>query len=220
MAHLFGPDTSVDLRFSSVLDPIGRSFSFSSLAGQTYLGQPILLTTSAVYNASLSRYEWSTSGSLGSSSYSGTGTVTWVGDPAGTDSSQVTLGGRVYQITSNLTYDIGPFGPGTSSGTYMFTGPPGGPGGPGPFGPYNGTDSFVAGHYQSTVIVPKNPIVPTGVIMFTNGNIPFPADGLPGGGLGNFDIRMAPIPEPRPFLSVVCGAVLLLRAGQRRRSAR
>ena len=146
--------------------------------------------------------------------------MTWVGDPAGTDSSQVTLGGRVYQITSNLTYDIGPFGPGTSSGTYMFTGPPGGPGGPGPFGPYNGTDSLWPAITNQPLSCPRIPIVPTGVIMFTNGNIPFPADGLPGGGLGELRHPNGTIPEPRPFLSVVCGAVLLLRAGQRRRSAR
>jgi len=46
--------------------------------------------------------------------------------------------------------------------------PAGGPGGPGPFGPYNGTVQFLQGQWVHTVQVPKNPVVPNGVVIFAS----------------------------------------------------
>jgi len=149
IGHIFGPDAATVLSFSSNLDPVSRTFSFLLAAGQSYLGLPISLSTVGSYNAALEMYRWTISGQLGSQSWSGVGSATWIGDPTGTVNTTVTLGGNVYKV--DATVEIEPSVIGRSTGMYTFTGPPSGPGGPGPFGPYPGTDIFRLGHWEHTV---------------------------------------------------------------------
>lgn len=215
IAHVFGPDGSTTIHFSSTLDPVTGTFSYSTVSGQFYLDQSLSLSMLGTYDPSLRLAEWTTSGQLGSQSWSGIGSVTWTGDPSGKDSYNVKLGGVTYKVTSDLDFEVGPFGLGKSTGKYTFTGPAGGPGGPGPFGPYDGTDQFLNGKWEHEIKVPKNPVVPNGIVILASGQAPFPA-----GGVGNFQARIVQVSEPPSLLLFGMGAFVGLVYFRRRTVSR
>ena len=76
-----GLDPSAVLQYSSYIDPQTGAFSYSLLPGQTYLGQPLSLTTLGTYDPGTTTYNWTTTGEYGSQALSGSGTAYWFGDP-------------------------------------------------------------------------------------------------------------------------------------------
>jgi hypothetical protein len=72
IARSFGPDSNSVLSFTANVQ-VGQSFSYSSTPGLTYLGQPLSVTTSGIFNTSTNAWEMTSSGSLGGTSLSGTG---------------------------------------------------------------------------------------------------------------------------------------------------
>ena len=81
---LFGPDESSPLFFSSNVDVAGMAFSFSLKPGSTYLGLAITLSGSGVFDAVTDVWNASSSVTLGSASWTVTGT--YGGNPATDDS--------------------------------------------------------------------------------------------------------------------------------------
>lgn len=79
---MFGPDPGSPLNFSSNVDPSGTTFSFSTNPGTTYQGQSLSLSGSGTFNPSMDVLTLSSSGTLGSDSWttSGTETITGSGD--------------------------------------------------------------------------------------------------------------------------------------------
>jgi PEP-CTERM motif-containing protein len=195
IGHLFGADPSTVLRFTSTLDSAARTFSFSLLPNQSYLGQPISLTTIGSFDATLGQYNWIISGEFGSQSFSGNGSATEVGDDP-IIHSQIILGGSLFRITGLVVFGS------RSSGIYVFEGPPGTPFA-GPFGPYQGTDIFIDSKWEHTVEVPPNPLVPNGLVVFSIGDVPFP----PEGGHGDFNVQIISTPEPTTSLLLGTGVV-------------
>ncbi len=98
-----GPDASSLLQFSSFVDPNARTFSFTTLPGQHYLGMAVSLTTVGVYNIGLGQYTWNAAGSVGASSWSDSGSAVWTGDPTETiPEHTVTLFGHSYSVRGTV----------------------------------------------------------------------------------------------------------------------
>ena len=77
----YGLDPSVVLQYSSYTNPQTGAFSYSLLPGQTYLGEPLSLTTLGTYDPNTTTYSWTTTGEYGGQALSGYGTAYWFGDP-------------------------------------------------------------------------------------------------------------------------------------------
>jgi hypothetical protein len=192
IVHIFGPQSATTLNFTSNLDPVARSFSYSLLPGQLYQGQSISLRTNGFFDSVLGIYGHATSGQIGPQTWSAGGTTQWVGDPTGQVHTTVVIAGNIFHVKGSLEFEPSG-GAGRSTGMFTFTGSPSGPGGAGPFGSYPGTDAFLLGQWEYTVQVPPNPLVPDGGVVFSRGNVPF-------GGPGNFEVHIAPVPEPSTLL--------------------
>lgn len=212
LGHIAPPNTTSVINFSSNLDPLTGGFSFATLPGQTYMGQAILLSATGFYDIALRQAVWSTTGQFGADAWLSNGTAIWVGDPEGETELTVTLGGKEYKVKAKLKYEVSPFGLGKSTGEYTFTGPADGPGGPGPFGPYPGTDEFLEGKWRHQIYVPRNPVTPDGIVIASLGEVPFP-----GGGLGGFEVAIAPVPEPTSLALAGVGSGLCFIFGRKRR---
>jgi hypothetical protein len=192
IVHIFAPQSATTLNFTSNLDPVARSFSYSLLPGQLYQGQSISLSANGSFDSVLGYYGHATSGQIGPQTWSAGGTIQWVGDPTGQVNTTAVIGGNIFHVTGSLEFEPSG-GAGRSTGMFTFTGSPSGPGGAGPFGPYPGTDAFLLGQWECTVQVPPNPLVPDGGVLFSRGNVPF-------GGPGNFEVHIAPVLEPSTLL--------------------
>ncbi len=70
---LFGPDASSVLSFSSSVDIAAMRFSFSLQPGSTYLGLPITLSGTGVFNAAADQWDAVSSGTLGTTSWTVSG---------------------------------------------------------------------------------------------------------------------------------------------------
>ena len=192
--HIFAPQSATTLNFTSNLDPLARSFSYSLLPGQLYQGQSISLSANGSFDSVLGNYGHAASGQIGPQTWSAGGTIQWVGDPTGQVNTTVVIGGSIFHVTGSLEFEPSG-GASRSTGMFSFTGSPSGPGGAGPFGPYPGTDAFLFGQWEYTVRVPPNLLVPDGGVLFSRGNVPFP-----NGGPGNCEVHIAPVPEPSTLL--------------------
>ena len=190
IVHIFAPQSATKLHFTSNLDPVARSFSYSLLPGQLYQGQSISLSTNGSFDSILGIYAHATSGQIGPQTWSAGGTIQGVGDPTGQVHTTVMVDGNIFHVTGSLEFEPSG-GAGRSTGMFTFTGPPSEPDGAGPFGPYPGTDAFLLGQWEYTVHVSPNPLVPDGGVLFSRGNVPFP-----NGGPGDFEFHSAPVPEP------------------------
>jgi hypothetical protein len=73
LGRLFGPDNGTVLSFTYSVDNVNETFSYSSMPGSTYLGQPFSLSASGDFNSTSGLWEMSASGALGSTSLNGTG---------------------------------------------------------------------------------------------------------------------------------------------------
>ena len=81
IGRMVGVDPASPLQFGSYVDPAGASFFYATNAGQTYLGQSLTLSSSAVYNSSSGTMLMSGAGSYGSTTWSDTGKQTITQDP-------------------------------------------------------------------------------------------------------------------------------------------
>jgi hypothetical protein len=91
---LFGPGGSIG--FSSTVDTAGMSFSFSSTPGASYLGQPLSLNGTGIYNPVINILGVSSTGTLGPTAFStsGSASLTFSGGTAiGTEAADFLLGG-------------------------------------------------------------------------------------------------------------------------------
>lgn len=78
----FGPDPNSALVFTSMVDPVALTFSFSLNPGSTYLGLPISLSSSASFDAVNDVWDASSSVTLGTASWTIIGTYSApIGDP-------------------------------------------------------------------------------------------------------------------------------------------
>jgi hypothetical protein len=70
----FGADSKSPLRFTSNVDVSALSFSYSLVAASTYEGQSITLSGTGIYNSLLQTWALASSGTLGTVSWTTTGT--------------------------------------------------------------------------------------------------------------------------------------------------
>jgi hypothetical protein len=83
LGGMFGGDASSPLGYTASLDLANKSFSYSTVAGSMYLGLPVSVQTSAVFNGVTGRYDITEMGSLGALSWSSSGAFAVVtGDPS------------------------------------------------------------------------------------------------------------------------------------------
>jgi len=68
---LFGPSGSIG--FSSIVDTAGMSFSFTSIPGASYLGQPLSLSDSGTYNSATDILTVYSTGTLGVTTFGAAG---------------------------------------------------------------------------------------------------------------------------------------------------
>ena len=195
---IFGVDNSARLNFSSNTDPQHRLFSFSTLPNQSYRGLDLALTTSGSFDQLLSKYFWSSIGSLGSQTWVSTGSVEWIGDPTGivpTNHTFTLPGGNhpiTVRLTGNVTWEQGPVNA-LSTGTYMFEELASGGM---KWGPFSGRDRFdvIDQQWIHSVDVGKSNVTPDGIATIAAGFLAS-ADG----GAGGFNIRILQVPEPGSF---------------------
>jgi hypothetical protein len=81
IGSFFGPSPGSTLLFTSTVDPAGQSFSFTLASGSSYQGQAMTLTDAGTLNSSTGVWNSTSLGSLGATSWMGTGTQTITGDP-------------------------------------------------------------------------------------------------------------------------------------------
>lgn len=184
---MFGSGVPSTLQFSSLVDSQTRSFTYSLLPGQEYLGQPISLTTTGTY-AGGGQYNWTVGGNYGGEAFSGDGGGVWVGDPDFPATTTVTYKGQPYTGSGTVSYD------GTDSHStaknFTFTGPDGRK-----YGPASGTDIFVGkdgntpAHWEYNFHLDSNDAFKTGMIIDGSGTVP-------DGAFGSFTLKVTPVPEP------------------------
>jgi hypothetical protein len=81
IARSFGIDAASVLSFSSSTDVVGKAFSYSLAPGSTYNGLSMTFDVAGAFNAPLGLWELTSSGSLGTESWTGIGTASVLGDP-------------------------------------------------------------------------------------------------------------------------------------------
>jgi hypothetical protein len=97
----------MNVQYSFAVDTSGGSFSWSTLADQTYDSLGFSVSGAGTYDPTSTTYDWTASGLLGSDALSESGEMVWTGDPSATSSGTITLknsnGQIVYQVTLNDT---------------------------------------------------------------------------------------------------------------------
>jgi hypothetical protein len=193
----FGADLSNVINFNYTLSGTAHTFSYALLPGQTYLGQPIAVSlASTSYDPATSTYTWSETGQLGSQSWTGTGTIALIGDPTYSVTARFTLGGQAYTVNGTFNGSNG-----TSTDSLTVTGPSGPLAVSAP-----STDSFGAGGWVYTVVIPTGTVKPGPTLVF-NANA----------GTGHY---VTSVPEPPSLL--IAGTAGLMGLGwwrHRRRAA-
>jgi hypothetical protein len=199
---MFGSGVLSTLQFTSYVDPQNHSFSYSLLPGQTYLGQSIALTTSGSFDVNLGEYTWATSGSYGGDVFSGGGSGVWAndaaytpGDPEYDAETTITFKGKDYKGSGKVTID----GTHSTAKNFIFTDPAGKK-----WGPASGTDTFLDGKWKYDLHLDRNDAFPQGFDIKDAGVVPFP-----NGGAGNFQLVLAPTPEPASLLLIGSGVLTL-----------
>jgi hypothetical protein len=192
IGFVFGVDNSTILDYKFDINIADKSFKYSLTPGQTYQGLGIELAASGAYDPSSGAYKWSSDGDIGGQSWTSVGFVEWIGDPQGTVSTTITLGGVNYKVTGDVTWDSGPIIQ-TSQGSYTFKAPSGQT-----YGPYKGSDlwDIMNGEWHHTVTVPKNPVTPTGVVTFFEGLT------TAQGGSSTYKGTIKDVPAPLPIFGV------------------
>ncbi|MBV8729989.1 MAG: hypothetical protein JO336_09290 [Acidobacteriia bacterium] len=204
LSSSFAPLNTASLQFTDTFDPVAKTFSYQTGAGQMYEGMSVSMSTTGSFNSALSEYQWTTTAFLGSSTWTGTSTGVWVGDPITINSTYV-YKGVTYAVTGTINLDGL-----QSSGTLTYTAPPGTPNNICVAGcKWPSTDSISAPPSTLTVMA-----VGFDASLGLNGVLPFPD-----GGAGNVQLQVSPVPEPT-FMGPLVAAILLLLARKTNSSAR
>ena len=210
-AGMFGSGVPSTLQFSSFLDPVTGSFTYSLLPGQSYLGQSISLTTVGTFDPALNSYTWTTTGLYGTTPFSGGGSEAWIGDPTETGSTTITWkDGKQYTGTGKVeVVEQGGGSTAKSKATdWTFTGPDGHK-----FEHFNGDDKWVVdpkthdGNWEYSNWTFANAAFPQGLNIKGTGFVPLD------GGAGNFELVLTPIAAPEPSTLLTLGSGILGLAG-------
>ena len=91
-----GPDPSLNLQYDNTVNSDG-SFSWSTIAGQTFGGLNFSLSGTGTYDSATTTDNWTASGQIGSLSLSEQGQIVWdLSDPNGSCNISITVGGKTY----------------------------------------------------------------------------------------------------------------------------
>ena len=197
IGQTFGVDNGSALHFVSNVDPLNRRFSYSTIPNQLYRGMGVSLSTSGSFDQILNKYNWTSSGTLGSQFWTSIGSVEWVGDPTGTVSTQIKFTANpsnspiTVLVEGKVQWEQGPVNA-FSSGTYTYATLGGG----NSWGPFNGTDRFDVMKQQwiHSVTVGKSNVTPDGINTFAAGILASSGDNK-----GTFEMRIQSVPEPSIF---------------------
>ncbi len=77
---MFGVDDTAPLDFTRSIDLAARTFSYTLLPGQSYMGSPLSMQSAGFFDASIDAYRWSTAGTIGAEGWSTEGTLAWTGN--------------------------------------------------------------------------------------------------------------------------------------------
>lgn len=196
---IFGPDASSILHFISNVNLSTGAFSYSLLSGQTYLGQAFSLTTTGIFNSSLNEFVWTTTAQLGTQQWSENGSLTWSGATPGEPhdfgfTQIVPRNGVSYTVTITGKRDEE-----TSTATYMV----------------KKADGTVVGTFDGTDFFNKKRGIWEHTVKLTNGTANAAGVTPPGGGVGSFNVTIAPVPEPSTLALLGLGISSLCAFGRK-----
>ena len=200
IAARFGPDASSPLSFISNVDPEAETFSFRLLPGETYLGAIASLSTEGSFNPERALWEWSIRGSIGDVSISAYGySPPLDGDPpiweAATVSDRPVL---FIEVFEDVTYTQTAIRT-VSEGTIVVS--------------VNSVVTHRGKHTDSLILQGEKKGMwrwDTGSVTGTNPKNSFDIGTLgmspiPSGGMGTFEVRISPVPEPGTLLLCATG---------------
>lgn len=142
---VYGPDASSTLTSTFSLNPTTGSFTSVLDSGQTYLGQPVSLSTTGTYNSGTGQYQWTSTAQLGTDTWTSSSFATWTGDPTISFTGTVTINGTTYTVQCTGEVDgMGHLDPATVTGSID-------PGGQ-PLGPFDCT-GYIPGSADGKVIL-------------------------------------------------------------------
>jgi hypothetical protein len=129
IARSFGPDAASPIQFQSSVNSALGTFSYSTLAGTTYLGQSLSLTGSGFFDSSSDTWSLQSNGSLGGSAWTQIGSGDVNGDLNNGPLSEtfdwkIPIGGGHFldfHSATSITVPSGSNTKATSNTTYIFT---------------------------------------------------------------------------------------------------
>jgi len=102
MSDTFGFTAYGEVSLQTYMDFSDLSYSFNTLAGTTYLGEPLSITSSGAYNATAGEYLFTSSVSWGAQSYNANGTIS--GDPTSQENIQSGDSSYVATVVTDSTW--------------------------------------------------------------------------------------------------------------------
>ena len=210
VARDLGIDPTVSLNFTSAMDPVAQTFSYSLQSGSMYLGRSAALQVSGAFDVPSQSWLFTSTGHIGATSLAGNGSTTFSGDPMSFDIFVPLTFDET--IISNVTYDNTAIRT-ASTGTITVK------------DSITGAVKSSGTHTDTLIITGPDQgkwMWDTGMITTKDGK-PFTVDAagfipVPNGGAGTFIVQVAAVPEPSTFaLVVVFGAIGLGGACARRK---
>lgn len=200
IGKLFNADPSSQLSFASNVDLPALTFSFSLDPGSTYEGLPIALTGSGAFDASTGLWDASSSGTLGSASWTVSGTYSVSGDVR-LEVSNIDVffpfkPFKIFDLHDVVVYDTKT---GESGGTFHFTDAKGNR------PPCNDLIKAGCNWYLNDTLGKDGKW--TWTTTTDTFRVDSSGDSPATGGTGSFSARISPIPEPHDLLLV--GTVML-----------
>jgi hypothetical protein len=206
LARFFGPDFTTPINFSSFVDPAALTFSFSTVPGATYLGLPLMLTGTGVFDTATSTWSLSSHDSLGTTKWSFIGDATFNAADDGSNSA-----GDEFDDDGNKkgdTHDIATIGNGRSAGVIWDT-------------DLKGNRTSPNRRLQDSTNIHSNTwnwdlnASDVGYFISTAGMVSFQT-----GGSGSFTTVIAPVPEPASDTLLIFGLLVTCTSGVKKRLVR